>query len=56
MDLAKGLIRDRQTLARLMSEDAFFLASERLEGQNPLLISGGVDYAIAVEWAEAALE
>ncbi len=56
LDLARGRIRDRQTLARLTVEDIFFLASERLDGKNPLLINGGTDYAIAIEWAEAALE
>ena len=32
------------------------MAKERLYGDNPLQITGGVDYAIAIEWAEASLE
>ena len=55
-ELAKGKIRDKETHARLTVEDCFFLATERINGKNPLLISGGMDYAIAIEWAEAALE
>ena len=32
------------------------MAKERLYGNNPLQITGGVDYAVAIEWAEASLE
>jgi hypothetical protein len=56
VDLARGLIRNRQTLARLSSQDCLFLAQERMQGDNPLLVEGGIDYAVAIEWAEAALE
>ena len=56
VDLAKGTIKKRITHARLFVEDCFFLAKERIDGQNPLLKSGGIDYAIAIEWAEAALQ
>ena len=47
-ELAKGKIRDKETHARLTVEDCFFLATERINGNNPLLISGGMDYAIAI--------
>jgi hypothetical protein len=56
VDLANGLIKNRQTLAKLSSEDCLFLANERMEGNNPLKVQGGIDYAVAIEWAEAALE
>ena len=56
IELAKGKIRDKNTQARLSVEDCFFLATERINGNNPLLVSGGLDYAIAIEWAETALE
>ena len=56
MDGPKGKIGNRITGAKLFVDDCFYLAKERIDGQNPLLISGGIDYAIAIEWAEAALE
>lgn len=56
VDLAKGWIKHKATHARLSVGDCFFLAKERIEGHNPMLKSGGVDYAVAIEWAEAALE
>ena len=46
----------RNTSAKLFADDCFDLAKERLYGNNPLQITGGVDYAVAIEWAEAALE
>ena len=54
--LAKGQIGNRNTSAKLFSDDCFDLAKERLYGNNPLQITGGVDYAVAIEWAEASLE
>ena len=56
IELAKGKIRDKNTQARLSVEDCFFLATERINGNNPLLVSGGLDYAIAIGWAETALQ
>ena len=56
IELAKGKIRDKNTHARLTVEDCCFLATERINGNNPLLITGGTDYAIAIEWAETALQ
>lgn len=55
VDMAKGLIGNRQTNAYLSPEDCLFLAQERIDGNNPLLKGGGIDYAVAIEWAEAAL-
>ena len=55
VDMAKGLIGSRQTNAFLSPEDCLFLAKERIDGNNPLLKGGGIDYAVAIEWAEAAL-
>ena len=46
----------RKTSAKLFADDCFDLAKERLYGNNPLQITGGVDYAVAIEWAEASLE
>ena len=58
MDIAHGLIGTRQTKAQLSAEDCFFLAKERIDGQNPLTMGGlgGIDYAIAIEWAEVSLK
>ena len=56
MKLAHGVIRERITSAKLFVDDLFYLAKERIDGNNPLQISGGIDYAVAIEWAEAALE
>lgn len=56
IDIADGKLRDRQTLARLSVDDCLFLAKDRLNGKNPLLTTGGIDFAVAIEWAEAALE
>ena len=55
-ELAKGKIRNKNTQARLTAADCFFIAIECIYGNNSLTISGGVDYAIAIEWAETALE
>ena len=54
--LAKGKIGGKNSQARLFASDCFFIASERIYGNNPMLFSGGVEYAIAIEWAEAALK
>lgn len=56
IDLARGKIQNRFTQARMDVQDCYFLARERIQGDNPLMVSGGIDYAIAIEWAEAALE
>ena len=59
IDLAKGKIGDKNTQARLSSYDCFFIASSHINGKKPLTLIGGsgvVDYAIAIEWAEAAME
>ena len=57
-DLAKGKIRDKNTQARLLAYDCFFIAGTHIEGNNATTLydGPGVDYAIAIEWAEAALE
>ena len=62
-DLANGKIKNKITHAYLTAADCLFIATERLYGNNPMLSqlsqlfqSGGVDYAIAIEWAEAALQ
>ena len=44
------------TQARLTASDCFFIAKQRIYGNDPLLYNGGVDYAIAIEWAETALQ
>ena len=58
LDLAKGKIRDKKTQARLFAYDCFFIAGTHMEGNNDTTLydGPGVDYAIAIEWAEAALE
>ena len=50
------MLRDRITNAYLTDQDCLFIAKERFSGKNPLLNSGGIEYAIAIEWAEAALK
>ena len=60
--ISKGLLKfsfafgDKNAQARLRVEDCFFLATERINGNNSLLVSGGLDYAIAIGWAETALQ
>ena len=59
IDLAKGKIRDKNTQARLSSYDCFFIANSHIMGKKPLTLFGGsgvMDYAIAIEWVEAAME
>ena len=58
IDLAKGKIGDKNTQARLSAYDCFFIASSHINAKKPLTLIGGsgVDYAIAIEWAEAAME
>ena len=51
-----GNIRGKITRAQLTPIDCLFLAKERILGENPLDKSGGIDYAAAIEWAEAALK
>ena len=48
--LANGVIRERITSAKLFVDDLFYLAKERIDGNNPLQISGGIDYAVAIEY------
>ena len=43
------------THARLFADDCFYLAQERIDGKNSLN-KFGVEFALAIEWAEAALQ
>ena len=56
VDVAKGLLRGRQTLARLSPEDCLFLAEGRLQGDDPLRKDHTKEYALAIEWVEAAVQ
>jgi hypothetical protein len=51
----KGKLRNRETLARLSIEDVMFIAKSRLTGESPQRSDQYVEYAQAIEWAEAAL-
>jgi len=54
-EVVKGKLRNRQTLARLSIEDVLFIAESRLTGESPQRSDLYVEYAQAIEWAEAAL-
>ncbi len=54
-EVVKGKLRNRQTLARLSVEDSMLIAQSRLSGQSPLRTDLHIEYALGIEWAEAAL-
>ena len=54
LDLAQGRIKSKFTFARLSHDDCYSIAKDRFQGTNPILPSGGKDYAMAIEWSEAA--
>ena len=54
-EVVKGKLRNRETLARLSIEDTLFIAKSRLSGESPQRSDLYVEYAQAIEWAEAAL-
>lgn len=55
IDLAWGYIRGIQTQARLSLDQMLDIGSGRYSGLHPLRTGLGREFALAVEWAEAAL-
>ena len=55
-DIAQGKLRIRKTHAKLTPEDVFELALLRFEGPSRLNKFVEFEYALAIEWAEAALK
>jgi hypothetical protein len=56
IEVARGKLGKRQTAARLSVKDCLHIASDRLSGLNSLRQDLGIEYALAIEWAETALE
>ena len=57
IELARGKIQHRNTEARLSVDDCFFIATNGNYGPNLIEINNvKVNFAIAIEWAEAALQ
>jgi hypothetical protein len=54
-EVVKGKLRNRQTLAQISVEDSMLIAQSRLSGESPLRNDLHIEYALAIEWAEAAL-
>ena len=56
IELAEGRIMNVQTKARLSAEQMMDIARRRISGSHPMRPRNGREYALAIEWAEAALE
>ena len=54
MDLASGIIMTRRTSARLNSDQMMAIAHTCYSGDHPIRPGVGKQYALAIEWAEAA--
>ena len=55
-EVVKGKLQNRETLARLSISDCLEIANECLSGDNPLWdYFQYPEYALAIEWLEAAL-
>lgn len=53
--MAAGVLRSLETEARLSVDDLEFVAEDRARGEMPIRAAvGGKEYAMAVEWMEAA--
>ena len=55
VDMAYGRIRGVQTEARLSARQMMNIAQRRISGLHPMRPSVGKEYALAIEWAEGAL-
>ena len=55
IDIARGMLGNRQTLARLTIEDIKHMVVKRLEDQYTISHFPGKDYALAIEWVEGAI-
>lgn len=58
IDLAQGYFTpiNLKTYAALTVDECMEIAHQRVEGYNPSNIDGSSEFALAIEWAEAALE
>ena len=53
-DIAKGILAGKETKAKLAPEDLLFVATDRLNNSNVIFVNDGPNYAIALQWLEAA--
>ena len=54
VELAGGKIKDTQTEGRLSVKQMMNIAERRISGAQPMRPAIGKEYALAIEWAEAA--
>ena len=54
LDMSRGLIHGHQTSARLSAADMFNIAYTRSTGHHPLRPGLGPEFALSIQWAEAA--
>ena len=55
INLARGILGKRITLAKLSVEDIEQIVNNRLEDHNTISHFPGKDYALAIEWVEGAI-
>ena len=55
VDLARGNLGKRKTFARLTIEDIERIVELRLEDETTITHFPGRDFALAIEWVEAAI-
>ena len=55
IDIARGKLGKRLTLAKLTIEDIEHMVGNRLEDQSTISQFPGKDYALAIEWVEGAI-
>ena len=55
VDLARGKIGKRQTLAKLSIDDIERIVETRLEDETTITHFPGKDFALAIEWVEGAI-
>ena len=55
INLARGILGERVTTAKLSIEDIEHIVNNRLEDHSTISHFPGKDYALAIEWVEGAL-
>lgn len=56
IDIANGILSDKKTHARLTVDDLYEIGKDRLETIGLVRELPSPDFALAVEWLEAALQ
>lgn len=56
VDLARGIFAGKATKSRLSVSDCMRIAKYCLDPKNGISIEGAVEFALAIEWIEAALQ